>query len=525
MKHLYYRFYLLCLCAALTFAQNSVALENAVKPVEEKYESYQSIPSIFQNHLKANITLEKYLLLTMQEFRKNIGLENQELTTELIEQAKTESKHALQKIRITQLFGYDLNLDGMITRKEALEYIIQQQESGHPNFSGTPEDLVEDAFQRDTDNNDIIDLNEMKALTQQDLYQIRTPLEEYIEIDPNSDGKLTSSELYQLATKAFMTLDTDEDLTISEIEYSKFFNNAGTTRGSTIFFPACKFTGIKFPENMDVYAAGGYTESGSTIEVMVNSPSIPVALILSSYPAVTWKINKIKNTNITAILVGGYEKPSIIGVDEAVPILINAHEFEGPCGWFDFNDSQNLALLNPLSRAAFNRSVKLYIPVKDNKVIVGEEEFSAPDFETNSGKAPITNEKKVKTEKEKLDEALNTSIDKRVLRRATKEDFLLWDKKRKESISELPPIKSDKEESFSELEGIDFSRAFVVLKDYTFPKGLYGANAATFLISEGVKRPNGVYGHSTVYDMNTLSCYGASPYCAESLSSQHQRPE
>ena len=51
-------------------------------------------------------------------------------------------------------------------------------------------------------------------------------------------------------------------------------------------------------------------------------------------------------------------------------------------------------------------------------------------------------------------------------------------------------------------------RAYVVLKAYTLPAGLYGANSATFFVPKGVPRPTGKLGHSTLYDFNTLSCAG-----------------
>jgi hypothetical protein len=47
-----------------------------------------------------------------------------------------------------------------------------------------------------------------------------------------------------------------------------------------------------------------------------------------------------------------------------------------------------------------------------------------------------------------------------------------------------------------------------VLKAYTLPAGLYGANSATFFVPKGVPRPTGKLGHSTLYDFNTMSCAG-----------------
>ncbi len=54
--------------------------------------------------------------------------------------------------------------------------------------------------------------------------------------------------------------------------------------------------------------------------------------------------------------------------------------------------------------------------------------------------------------------------------------------------------------------------AYVVLKPFTYPAGLYGGNSATFLIPKGVLKPAGNPGHSAVFDFNTLNCQG--PLCS-----------
>lgn len=51
--------------------------------------------------------------------------------------------------------------------------------------------------------------------------------------------------------------------------------------------------------------------------------------------------------------------------------------------------------------------------------------------------------------------------------------------------------------------------AYVVLKPYRLPTGLYGAHSARFYVPRGVERPTGELGHSSIYDFNTLTCSGA----------------
>lgn len=51
--------------------------------------------------------------------------------------------------------------------------------------------------------------------------------------------------------------------------------------------------------------------------------------------------------------------------------------------------------------------------------------------------------------------------------------------------------------------------AYVVLKPYRLPSGLYGAHSAKFYVPRGVSRPTGELGHSAIYDFNTRTCAGA----------------
>lgn len=50
--------------------------------------------------------------------------------------------------------------------------------------------------------------------------------------------------------------------------------------------------------------------------------------------------------------------------------------------------------------------------------------------------------------------------------------------------------------------------AYVVLKPYRLPGGLYGAHSARFYVPRGVPRPTGDLGHSSIYDFNTRTCAG-----------------
>lgn len=54
--------------------------------------------------------------------------------------------------------------------------------------------------------------------------------------------------------------------------------------------------------------------------------------------------------------------------------------------------------------------------------------------------------------------------------------------------------------------------AYVVLKKFAYPAGLIGEHSAAFYVPSGIPLPSGNYGHSRIYDFNTLTleCSGGS---------------
>jgi hypothetical protein len=52
---------------------------------------------------------------------------------------------------------------------------------------------------------------------------------------------------------------------------------------------------------------------------------------------------------------------------------------------------------------------------------------------------------------------------------------------------------------------VDISRAYVVLKKFSYPSGLVNSNRAVFLVPIGVPEPSGEYGHSAIYYFDSLT--------------------
>ena len=281
--------------------------------------------------------------------------------------------------------------------------------------------------------------------------------------------------------------------------------------------PACGFSELSLPTDFAVFAAGAYSgrkiqfqidlsgHEGTQIDVAVNSPNKPVVLMLGAYEPTIWNIGWSKGTKILAVLVSGYHRQAVAGLEKNVPQLNSSYDNRGPCGYFYVTDN-NLSALNPMAKRVFGRPVGMVFPAEKGLVVVGEplqsdtrlltspETTPASFYDKN---APITGPA-----------GLEDAVRKGLLRKATAADADAWADAVIQNAPQrdVPPVVG---------KGIPKSprppiyNAYVVLKSFTYPAGLYGGNSATFIIPKGISRPDGNPGHSSVYDFNTLKCQGA----------------
>ena len=282
----------------------------------------------------------------------------------------------------------------------------------------------------------------------------------------------------------------------------------------------CKFEGLTVPGNTVVYAAGGYQgrdtgfqidQSGHAarqFDVAVNSPNQPVALILASYEPTIWNMGWSKGTKIVAVLVSGYHRQVITGLEKKTSVLISTYDNRGPCGYFYIRNSRNTAL-NPKSRALFGKPVDLvYVGDKSGRLVLGKPIDGKTKLVTAADSSPESFRDSSAPLAGKA--GLDAAVAKGLIRRATARDADAWVKavSSRPSTLDEPPIAG---------KGVPKPRpprlrnAYVVLKAFTYPAGLYGAHSATFFIAKGAPAPSGNPGHSVVYDFNTLSCKG--PLC------------
>ncbi len=279
----------------------------------------------------------------------------------------------------------------------------------------------------------------------------------------------------------------------------------------------CQIEKIEMLDDLVVYAAGGYAgraldfqidQSGHTatqFDIAVNSPHEPVALILGAYEPTIWNIGWTHRTRIVAVFASGYHRQLVAGLPSDVPVLISTYDNRGPCGHFYVGKGRNTAL-NPRSRNLFGQPVTLVYPGdRSGKIIVGDTFTPGTPMVTSAENSP---------ESYRDDSAplaglggLEDAVERGIIRPATTADADAWVEAQMAMSPDVdvPPVAG---QGVPKPPRPRMYRAYVVLKPFTYPSGLNGANSATFFIAEGVPRPVGNPGHSSVYDFNSLKCHG-----------------
>lgn len=303
----------------------------------------------------------------------------------------------------------------------------------------------------------------------------------------------------------------------------------------------CGFPGVKFPENTIVLAAGGVggkeidfqiDQSGNVstqIDVSVNYPDRPVALMLGASAPTIWNIGWTEETKIVAVFASGNNRQRVAGIKAGTSLLISSYYDNGPCNTSEFSyeklnlhDSfvasfgygqitnvEQAKVEQKLSQILYSRPISSIFSVTDGKVFIGNPLKYGQQIITS-----LTTSPKSFYDKDAPlagEAGLEQAVQKGILRRATLKDATKWITALREKYAiqhrqppDIPP---------------DLDNAYVVLKKFTYPAGLYGGHSATFYIPEGVPPPTGDYGHSKIYDLNsiTLECSGESN-CGKAIS-------
>lgn len=279
---------------------------------------------------------------------------------------------------------------------------------------------------------------------------------------------------------------------------------------------SCEFKALKLPKKFKVFLAEYHDEhpvgyqidqsgkEASKIDVIANSPKQPVVLILPAYTATIWNIKWTIDTDIVAVLVSGYDRQVVAGLPPDIPTLTATFENQSPCGFFTQGEGDRIKI-NPFSRRLFGRPVDLVYVAKDGIVTVGDQVSNGAELLTSKTTPPESFYDKSAPLAGHA--GLVEAIDKGSLRKATEDDAEAW-VSALSKIRPSPDLPVYSEKVLSKPFRPNISDAYVVLKKFTYPSGLYGGYAVKFFIRKGAPKPTGTPGHSCVYNFNDLTTSG-----------------
>ncbi len=273
----------------------------------------------------------------------------------------------------------------------------------------------------------------------------------------------------------------------------------------------------KLPQQFDIVAVGAYSGRKSNyqidnsghqahlMEIQVQHHR-PVVLILGSYEPSIWNIQWESQTEIVGVVATGHYKQRVLGLPSSIPILETTTK-NSQCGYSYVSD-QNAAEMNQLSQKIMQRDIQTIVIARNGYATIG-----------NMSTTTALQSSKEKTLEDIIDKnaalagpaGLQDAVAKGLLRPATRADIQAWKTAyNKANNIYTPPIIGG---SGSSDIGSLSHNAYVVLQPMTIPEGLYGAHSANFFIPQGVSRPRGNPGHSTIHDLSSGECYGSNPDC------------
>lgn len=301
--------------------------------------------------------------------------------------------------------------------------------------------------------------------------------------------------------------------------------------GASAALPSpCSFSEKRLPEDTIVVAAGGYSgrplefqidQSGNAatqFDVAVHADK-PVALMLSAYAPTIWSIGWTRDTRVVAVFVTGYHRQAVAGLPRGTPVIVSSFTEKGVCGSQHISSERGLEWVNPAARAVFGKpATRVYARASGGLFDI---------VESSRPKTPYVTSLDVKPESFRDPTAplagqagLRDAVARGLLRAVTSADIEqlqnAWRARAKAAEPanppDVPPVAGVSGLPRPDAPGpyIPVSRTYVVVKSFTYPAGLTGANAATFIVPAGVPSPSGDSGHSRVFDLNKgLDCDGA----------------
>lgn len=191
-------------------------------PPINPYASIEEIPEVLKEHIRDEFP-EQFIYQMLQYIRKHT--ENKTVLTKTdIEKVFSEEEREAKQHQLRQLFPYDGNFDGKISKQEVLSYLEDKNKQRKPSNTENAETIFKKAsaiMEADLDKDGIITLQEMTFIKKEDDKKWNLTSERLsalLALEENGDGVLSVGELEKLAWKAFLTADRDGDGALSPNE-------------------------------------------------------------------------------------------------------------------------------------------------------------------------------------------------------------------------------------------------------------------------------------------------------------------
>jgi hypothetical protein len=287
-------------------------------------------------------------------------------------------------------------------------------------------------------------------------------------------------------------LSTEEVDTLSQF-------NIGANGKSLRSPPICGFSDGTLPSKFRVLAAGGYSgrklpfqidQSGTgarLVDVVVNFPDEPVALLIVANDPTVWKISWSPKTRIIGVFAWGHYRQAVVGLEAGVPLLVSLNDNRRPCGSVSVSENDSTSVAE-LSKRIFGQTAEVRYSTTDGRVSLGQplpvgtELLSSPDINPES----FNDRNAMLAGRAGLEDAVRKGL----IRQATPSDEKVW---ANAAGPNAPKLR--------------LYMPYVVLKPFRIPAGLNGF-PVEFLVPRGVPKPTGDRGPCSVYDFTTMTCEG-----------------
>ncbi|MCB1680444.1 MAG: hypothetical protein H6858_05370 [Rhodospirillales bacterium] len=546
---------------------------------DKTLEDLLSVPEVLRRSLRPPMAKEDYMVQIMRFLRSN-GDEKRELTKEDLAEQKEAAVLRARREQVSNLIKYDINFDAQVTFGE-VERAFSEGPTGKYektfNDNRTEEQkrlMLEQRLkplrELDTNGDEIISYQEMATLSKEKEKQIieqqTRQYQQYLDLDPNHDGRLTSEEMESLALKAFAVFDKNDDGYISQEEYEPYLN---VLRSYNLFnySPDQSCSVEPVPKDATLLGVGmyqglalstvtavGQDRETTTVNVKIEEDQPDLFLILSSYDPIIWRFEghtgAVKHVLVTSYPQNenGRSASGVTGVDKSRVTFLSQK-----CLPYFHDDRKALGVRGMIKvlTGRFPNIVRAKHSSRDVLISQGDVTFSEipkgpprnqTDLAPGAGSSPPegSEDKLEKWERLRLQQRVQVSAWPRnptnPYNIPTPEgyDSELWSiflKFNKAGLAEIDPstvvsdMPAERYEVWPQMAGIAklvhegalvkiSNREFLVTKNIPrFPAGLTGSHSVKFVIAEGVKLPKGDPGHSCVIMEETGKPVGSSPLC------------